>query len=105
MRPAQVPEVRMIGPDGDSASGRPSEPAPPRNSSPLSPNVPLPNPLLLMQQGANQGGLSRFFSPEMLAAAQSGHAPTMPPLPTTAGGGQRALTLEELERQASVVRM
>ena len=46
------------------------------------------------------GGLSRFFSPEVLAQAQSGNAPPLPPLPT-----QKAMTLEEIERQAAAVRM
>ena len=49
---------------------------------------------------AQQGGLSRFFSPEVLAQAQSGNAPPLPPLPT-----QKAMTLEEIERQAAAVRM
>jgi hypothetical protein len=39
------------------------------------------------------GGLSRFFSQEVLAQAQSGNGP---PLPT-----QSAMTLEEIERQAA----
>ena len=47
-----------------------------------------------------QGGLAKFFSPEILAQAQSGNAPSMPPLPT-----QKALTLEEIERQAAAVRI
>ena len=47
-----------------------------------------------------QGGLSRFFSPEVLAQAQSGNAPPLPPLPT-----QKAMTLEEIERQAATVRI
>jgi hypothetical protein len=46
------------------------------------------------------GALSQFFSPEVLAQAQSGNAPSMPPLPT-----QKALTLEEIERQAAAVRI
>lgn len=45
---------------------------------------------------ATAAGLSRFFSPEVLAQANSGNAPSMPPLPT-----QKALTLEEIERQAA----
>lgn len=47
-----------------------------------------------------QGGLSKFFSPEVLAQAQSGNAPSMPPLPT-----QKALTLEEIELQAAAMGM
>ena len=72
------------------------------------------------------GGLSRFFryvlrltgsshtfvmisffkkiiflcSPEVLAQANAGNAPHMPPLPT-----QKVLTLEEIERQAAAVRI
>lgn len=46
------------------------------------------------------GGLGRFFSPEVLAQAQQGTLPPMPPLPT-----QKALTLEEIERQAAAVRI
>ena len=42
------------------------------------------------------GGLSRFFSPDVLAAAQGGACPPMPPLPI-----RQALTLEEIERQAA----
>ena len=48
----------------------------------------------------SQGNLSKFFSPEVLAQAQSGNAPSMPPLPT-----QKALTLEEIELQAAAVRI
>ena len=51
-------------------------------------------------QHQQQGGLSRFFSPEVLAQAQSGNAPPLPPLPT-----QKAMTLEEIERQAAAVRI
>ena len=50
--------------------------------------------------GPGPGGLSQFFSPEVLAQAQSGNAPSMPPLPT-----QKAMTLEEIERQAAAVRI
>jgi hypothetical protein len=52
------------------------------------------------QQQQQSVGLSRFFSPEVLAQAQAGNAPAMPPLPT-----QKALTLEEIERQAAAVRI
>lgn len=52
------------------------------------------------QQQPGMQGLSRFFSPEVLAQATSGNAPAMPPLPT-----QKALTLEEIERQAAAVRI
>jgi hypothetical protein len=40
--------------------------------------------------------LARFFSPDVLAAAQGGACPPMPPLPI-----RQALTLEEIERQAA----
>ena len=43
--------------------------------------------------GGPPQGLSRFFSPEVLAQAQGGHAPP-PPMPS-----QKVLTLEEIERQ------
>jgi len=59
-----------------------------------------PAPALAAVAAAQQGGLSRFFSPEVLAQAQSGNAPPLPPLPT-----QKAMTLEEIERQAAAVRM
>eukprot|EP00096_Caligus_rogercresseyi_P011244 TRINITY_DN4365_c0_g1_i1.p1 TRINITY_DN4365_c0_g1~~TRINITY_DN4365_c0_g1_i1.p1 ORF type:complete len:788 (-),score=293.87 TRINITY_DN4365_c0_g1_i1:118-2481(-) len=39
-----------------------------------------------------EDGLSRFFTPDVLAQASSGNMPSMPPLPT-----KKALTLEELE--------
>jgi hypothetical protein len=52
------------------------------------------------QQQQGMGGLGRFFSPEVLAQAQQGTLPPMPPLPT-----QKALTLEEIERQAAAVRI
>ncbi len=47
-----------------------------------------------------QQSLSRFFSPEVLAQAQAGNAPPLPPLPT-----QKAMTLEEIERQAAAVKI
>ena len=46
-----------------------------------------------------QVSLSQFFSQEIMAQAQAGKAPAMPPLPT-----QKAMTLEEIERQAAAVR-
>jgi hypothetical protein len=53
------------------------------------------------QQAANSSNnagtpLARFFSPDVLAAAQGGACPPMPPLPI-----RQALTLEEIERQAA----
>ena len=49
-------------------------------------------------QAGSHGQLSQFFSPEVLAQAQAGNAPPLPPLPT-----QKAMTLEEIERQASAI--
>ena len=68
------------------------------------------------QAGPGQGPLARFFSPEVLAAAQSGAVPAMPPMPTMStmpqmpsmnhSQQQKVLTLEEIERQAAAtVRM
>lgn len=55
----------------------------------------------MSSQGQGSVNLARFFSPEVLAQAQSGAAPAMPPLPT-----QKVLTLEEIEaRQAAAVRI
>lgn len=55
----------------------------------------------ISSQGQGSVNLARFFSPEVLAQAQSGAAPAMPPLPT-----QKVLTLEEIEaRQAAAVRI
>ena len=51
-------------------------------------------------QAGHGPGLSQFFSPEVLAQAQAGNAPPLPPLPT-----QKAMTLEEIERQAAIVRI
>ena len=59
-----------------------------------------PQPILSPNHQPNSIGLSRFFSPEVLAQAQAGNAPPLPPLPT-----QKAMTLEEIERQAAAVRM
>jgi len=61
-----------------------------------------PSPRMQRQQQpqGGLGGLGRFFSPEVLAQAQQGTLPPMPPLPT-----QKALTLEEIERQAAAVRI
>lgn len=96
----QIPELRV---DSESPTKLNNAAA----AAMMAPPVPLPppNPLLLIQHQQNMaqqqmqqppGGLSRFFSPEVLAQAQSGQAPSMPPLPT-----QAAMTLEELECQAA----
>ena len=85
----------------------------PRQNAGLAPGVPSQLPIgpHLMGGGSRgpspssmlsgpQGGLSRFFSPEVLAQANAGNAPSMPPLPT-----QKAMTLEEIELQAAAVRI
>ena len=60
----------------------------------------LPTQQQPQQQHQQPVSLTRFFSPEVLAQAQAGKAPAMPPLPT-----QKAKTLEEIERQAAAVRI
>ena len=110
--------------------GQPPVPAPPLSPSRLPPAtgpgmIPgmVPGPGQAPVSPGGQGPLARFFSPEVLAAAQSGAVPAMPPMP---GSGQTAkmpdlpmmpglpgvpsqhqkvLTLEEIERQAAAVRM
>jgi len=54
-----------------------------------------------------QGALARFFSPEVLAQAQSGAVPAMPPMASLTNIHQqtKVLTLEEIERQAAAVRI
>jgi len=99
-------------------------PAPPLSPSriPVSGMIPgmVPGPPVSPgHQG--QGPLARFFSPEVLAAAQSGAVPAMPPMPGSMppkqelpmmpglpglhSQHQKVLTLEEIERQAAAVRM
>jgi len=70
--------------------------------APLSPSRSQPQGFVspMPQQQPGNVNLARFFSPEVLAQAQSGSAPAMPPLPT-----QKVLTLEEIERQAAAVRI
>lgn len=118
----QIPELRIsqLESNGreqlDPRLQQPKPSSPGSNVMPMMPPVPLPppNPILMMQQqqqmaairmqqqpdprlmsGQTQG-LSRFFSPEVLAQAQSGNAPSMPPVPI-----QKAMTLEEIERQTA----
>jgi len=54
--------------------------------APLSPSRSQPQgfvpPMPQQQQQPGNVNLARFFSPEVLAQAQSGSAPAMPPLPT-----------------------
>ncbi len=94
----------------------PGGPPPPRFMHPHHPGMMAPPPpgsgmgvpgphqpdQMLLQQGGGPGqqGLSRFFSPEVLAQAQAGNAPPLPPLPT-----QKAMTLEEIERSAAAVKI
>ena len=82
----------------------------------------VPGPPITGFQLPGQGPLARFFSPEVLAQAQSGHVPAMPPMPQIGTGfqlpaqdipgpgphQQKVLTLEEIERierQSASVRM
>jgi translation initiation factor 4E transporter len=96
---AAPPPGSVQGPPGGHAAG-------PRPLAPTSVPHFMPPDVMQHQQHQAlhghpaQGGLSRFFSPEVLAQAQSGNAPPLPPLPT-----QKAMTLEEIERQAAAVRM
>lgn len=125
----QIPELRINQGDAGHSAGK-ANVSDESNSQGLMgamPHVPLPppNPIFMMQQQPHQhshmgsvpvmrptgegpmspqsqnqqrGDLSQFFSPEVIAQVQSGNAPHMPPLPT-----QKALTLEELERQSASV--
>jgi len=72
----------------------------------VSPNRSRPN-MAPSPQPQNQGALARFFSPEVLAQAQSGAVPAMPPMAslTNLHRQQKVLTLEEIERQAAAVRI
>merc|ERR1712013_333237 len=72
----------------------------------VSPNRSRPN-MAPSPQPHNQGALARFFSPEVLAQAQSGAVPAMPPMASLANlhRQQKVLTLEEIERQAAAVRI
>jgi len=72
----------------------------------VSPNRSRPN-MAPSPQPQNQGALARFFSPEVLAQAQSGAVPAMPPMASLANlhRQQKVLTLEEIERQAAAVRI
>ena len=93
---------------------------PPGHVSPS--RMPGPGPPITGFQLPGQGPLARFFSPEVLAQAQSGHVPAMPPMPQIGTGfqlpaqdipgpgphQQKVLTLEEIERierQSASVRM
>jgi len=74
----------------------------------VSPNRSRPGPNMAPspQPQGGQGALARFFSPEVLAQAQSGAVPAMPPMASlTSHHQQKVLTLEEIERQAAAVRI
>ena len=111
--------------------GQPPVPAPPLSPSRLPPASapgmipgmgPGPGHGAVSPSHQGQGPLARFFSPEVLAAAQSGAVPAMPPmpgqlpptkqdlpmmpgLPGLPSQHNKVLTLEEIERQAAAVRM
>merc|ERR1719341_16122 len=70
----------------------------------VSPNRSRPN---MAPSPQPQGALARFFSPEVLAQAQSGAVPAMPPMASLTNIHQqnKVLTLEEIERQAAAVRI
>jgi len=92
-------------PDADASSSHDGSRWSTPNSSTFSTSRP-PRPLFTSFAAApswstrNWAALSQFFSPEVLAQAQAGNAPPLPPLPT-----QKAMTLEEIERQAATVRI
>lgn len=76
----------------------------------VSPNRSRPGPNMAPspQPQGGQGALARFFSPEVLAQAQSGAVPAMPPMASLTNHHhhqQKVLTLEEIERQAAAVRI
>ena len=68
---------------------------------------PGPNLAPSPQPQTGHGALARFFSPEVLAQAQSGAVPAMPPMASLSSlhKQQKVLTLEEIERQAAAVRI
>jgi len=83
--PHQLPRPQCVSPNRSRAAGN---------------LAPSPQP-----QGG-PGALARFFSPEVLAQAQSGAVPAMPPMASlTSHHQQKVLTLEEIERQAAAVRI
>ena len=97
MDPRVLMQAQLMG----QPAGVPPMPGSPRH--PLPAQVPPGGPRGFLPSVGNAGdqvGLSRFFSPEVLAQAQAGNAPPLPPLPT-----QKAMTLEEIERQAATVRI
>ena len=66
----------------------------------------LPPPPPRAPSGPPPGPLARFFSPEVLAQAQSGAVPAMPPMPQILPAQQqKVMTLEEIERQAAALRI
>jgi hypothetical protein len=122
LKVSQSSEVDGRGADGDGlpTGGRrsaspstaqggmmPHVPLPPQRQSPMSTDQRFLPPQQAMSLGQalggfgrgaspEGGGLARFFSPEVLAQAGTGPGPILPPLPV-----QQAMTLEEIEKQAS----
>ena len=117
--PRQISNRLPGPPPGQGGPPRPTAPLSPSRALPPAATVPagipgLPPNLanLVSPPGAGQGPLARFFSAEVLAAAQSGAVPAMPPMPTMPTmptlqqqQQQKVLTLEEIETQAAAVRM
>jgi len=102
------PPVTMTRPTAPLSPNRALPPAPvPAGIPGLPPN--LANLVSPPGGPGGQGPLARFFSAEVLAAAQSGAVPAMPPMPTMPSlqqqQQQKVLTLEEIETQAAAVRM
>ena len=100
MDPRLLMQAQLMG----QPAGPPPMPGSPRHPLPPAqvPHAGPPGPPVhgFLPPGNAGDGLSRFFSPEVLAQAQAGNAPPLPPLPT-----QKAMTLEEIERQAATVRI
>jgi len=117
--PRQISNRLPGPPPGQGGPPRPTAPLSPSRALPQAATVPagipgLPPNLanLVSPPGAGQGPLARFFSAEVLAAAQSGAVPAMPPMPPMPTmptlqqqQQQKVLTLEEIETQAAAVRM
>lgn len=76
----------------------------PRHLANRLPPPPRPHPPAGPPAGPG-GSLARFFSPEVLAQAQSGAVPAMPAMPQILPQQQAVLTLEEIEMQAKAVRI
>ena len=99
MDPRLLMQAQMMGQPGGPFPGNNGPARLPLQPAQV-PQGPPPRGFLPPGNGNPEQGLSRFFSPEVLAQAQAGNAPPLPPLPT-----QKAMTLEEIERQAAAVRI